>query len=138
MSNDTLIVQDESINYILNKLMNEYLDAKKAPFGNSPMIEFVTKTVRRLFGNLEFLNGYLINSSAGKGNWADVPWIAIMDKRITTTALEGVYIVYLMSADCSSIYLTLNQGCTNLKNKIGKKAAIDSLRFNARRIIQKN
>ena len=138
MENLELITEEEPLHYVLNKLMNEYLDAKKVPFGNSPMIEFVTKTVRRLFGNLEFLNGYLINSSAGKGNWADVPWIAIMDKRITTTALEGVYIVYLMSADCSSIYLTLNQGCTNLKNKIGKKAAIDSLRSNAQRVIQKN
>ena len=50
--------------------------------------------------------------SLGKGNWATVPWLAIMDDRITSTTQSGVYCVFLISHDLSSIYLTLNQGTT--------------------------
>lgn len=61
---------------------------------------------------------YEVEGSVGaSGNWADVPWLAIFRKKITTTATKGVYIVYLLSADASAIYLTLNQGVTDpIKN----------------------
>src|SRR5690606_13649385 len=55
------------------------------------------------------------------------PWIAIYDKRITTTAQEGVYIVYLFSADMERVYLTLNQGCTRLISTIGRREAIKTM-----------
>ncbi|WP_425469159.1 MrcB family domain-containing protein [Pseudonocardia hierapolitana] len=35
-----------------------------------------------------------------------VPWIAILDPDVTTTAKEGLYIVYLYSADLSRLYLS--------------------------------
>lgn len=55
---------------------------------------------------------YEIKGSIGQGNWAKVPWIAIMDKDITTTTQEGVYVVYLFSKDMERAYLTFNQGVT--------------------------
>ena len=54
-------------------------------------------------------NIYIIKGSIGQGNWANVPWVSIYDKRITTSAIEGVYIVYLLSEDGEILYLTLNQ-----------------------------
>jgi len=57
-------------------------------------------------------NKYKVEGSPGKGNWAEVPWIGIFDRKITTTATKGYYIVYLFIADMSGVYLSLNQGWT--------------------------
>lgn len=53
--------------------------------------------------------------SAGKGNWASVPWISLLDPRETDTTQKGVYIVYLFRGDMSGVYATLNQGVTELR-----------------------
>ena len=63
---------------------------------------------------------YIVNGSYGKGRWTTVPWIAVFDQRITTSAQKGVYIVYLLNKDTKDLYLTLNQGATNTV-KEGKK-----------------
>jgi len=64
---------------------------------------------------------FLYKGSIGQGNWAYVPWLAILNKNITTTTQEGVYIVYLFSEDMESLYLTLNQGVTKTANAELKK-----------------
>lgn len=61
--------------------------------------------------------------SAGKGNWASVPWISILDPRETDTTQKGVYIVYLFRGDMSGVYVTLNQGVTELKDLSGTAQA---------------
>ena len=65
------------------------------------------------FKQLHCLNEqYVVTGSVGQGNWASVPWIAIMNKAITTSTQRGYYIVYLFSEDMSRLYLTLAQGVT--------------------------
>lgn len=44
-----------------------------------------------------------------------VPWIAVLDPDVTTTAQEGLYIVYLYRVDLSRVYLSMNQGATQHK-----------------------
>ena len=39
------------------------------------------------------------DSSVGKGNWTNVPWLAIFDERETTSAQKGVYPVVHFSCD---------------------------------------
>lgn len=55
---------------------------------------------------------YLVYGSVGKGLATKTPWIAILDKNITTSTRNGVYIVFLFSSDYKHVYLTLNQGTT--------------------------
>ena len=55
---------------------------------------------------------YVVTGSVGQGNWAAVPWLAIMNKDITTSTQRGYYIVYLFSEDMERLYLTLAQGVT--------------------------
>ena len=43
-----------------------------------------------------------------------MPWIAVFDQRITTSAQKGVYVVYLLNKDTKELYLTLNQGATKV------------------------
>jgi hypothetical protein len=44
-----------------------------------------------------------------------VPWLAVIDPDVTTTAHRGIYVVYLWSADLSDVYLTVNQGVTAIE-----------------------
>ena len=62
---------------------------------------------------------YCVKGSVGAGRWTDVPWVAIFDKRITTSARKGVYIVYLFNKDNKTLFLTLNQGATNILERGG-------------------
>ena len=62
---------------------------------------------------------YKVEGSIGQGNWAEIPWISIFLKDITTSATNGYYIVYLFKSDMSGFYLSLNQGWTYFKNKYG-------------------
>ncbi|SDM29039.1 MrcB family domain-containing protein [Halarsenatibacter silvermanii] len=81
------------------------------------------------------VDNFKVKGSIGMGNWAKVPWLAIMDKGITTTTQEGVYVVYLFSQDMERVYLTLNQGVTNAnsdelkstKNEVRKKLNLEEL-----------
>jgi hypothetical protein len=41
-----------------------------------------------------------------------VPWIALLDPDITTTATDGLYLVYLYTSDIAAVYLSMNQGAT--------------------------
>lgn len=73
-------------------------------------------------------------ASYGKGNWSHVPWISILDHRITTTTQDGVYPVFLFAADMSGVYLTLNQGTTAKKREVGSARAGDIFLRRAQRI----
>ncbi|MGY1712609.1 MrcB family domain-containing protein [Geodermatophilus sp. SYSU D00758] len=41
-----------------------------------------------------------------------VPWIALLDKDVTETAQDGLYLCYLFTQDLDGVYLSMNQGAT--------------------------
>ncbi|WIV19091.1 DUF3578 domain-containing protein [Paenibacillus polygoni] len=103
-----------SLHNALSQIMNTYLQAKTEPFTQHPLGILVRKTIpNKLMDLLSLGNEYLIEGSTGKGKWADIPWIAVMDRRITKTTQRGEYIVYLFSIDMKAVYLTLAQGVKN-------------------------
>lgn len=57
---------------------------------------------------------YITVGSYGKGRWTAVPWIAVFDSRITTSAQKGVYIVYLVNKDSKELYLTFEVATTEV------------------------
>lgn len=69
-----------------------------------------------------------VSYSAGQGNWAKVPWIALMDDRVTRSTQQGLYCVYLFAEDLSGLYLTLNQGVTEPTRRLGTRGGRESLR----------
>jgi MrcB-like, N-terminal domain/EVE domain/AAA domain (dynein-related subfamily) len=75
-----------------------------------------------------------IEWSIGKGNWARVPWIAIIDSRETEAPRRGVYCVFLFRQDMSGVYATLNQGVTKPKQELGAIEARQLLRKQAEHI----
>ena len=120
----------------IEKLMRGYQTAKNEVFANNPFGEFVRKDIPALFYKTGLIDKdkYLITGSVGQGNWAMVPWICIFDRSITTSATKGEYIVYLLSKDCSELYLTFNQGCTEIRKAHSKKETISIMREKAGKI----
>lgn len=62
-----------------------------------------------------------------------VPWIALLDPDVTTTATDGLYLVYLYDSSLRTVYLSMNQGATQhrrnaeqagLKGRAAERAAI--------------
>ncbi|MCG0749300.1 hypothetical protein IMAU60057_03012 [Lactiplantibacillus plantarum] len=72
-------------------------------------------------------NGFTSKGSAGNGNWATVPWIALFDTNISTGAQKGFDVVYLFSPDLRYFYLSLNQGWSFYKDKYGQKDGLKNI-----------
>lgn len=105
---------DTQIRHCLLKIMTEYLSAKRETSGGHPLGQFVRNDVPKEFLKLPFIDGekYIVSASVGMGNWAFVPWIAIMNKSVTATTQKGYYIVYLFSENMEMVYLTIGVGVT--------------------------
>ena len=135
----TVSIQDNlSMRDAIEKLMRGYLTAKDELFANNPFGEFVRKDIPALFYSTGLISKgeYLITGSVGQGNWAMIPWICIFDRSITTSATKGEYIVYLLSKDCSRLYLTFNQGCTDIRKTHSRKETISIMRQKASMVIK--
>ena len=85
----------------LLKVLNDYLDIKKQPFKKEnyePIFHALVTDIKNNFAG----KNYSIKSHPGQGGWASVPWIEISRRK-------DVYVTYLFKADCSGVYLSLQQ-----------------------------
>lgn len=106
------------MNDFFQKILNEYKIASTQKFANHPMGELLRKTIPDVIKSILPEKGrYIIKGSIGNGQWADTPWVAILDILITNTAQSGYYPVFLFKKDMSGFYLSLNQGVTELRIK---------------------
>lgn len=114
---------------LFEEVMNNYIVAKSSqPFKGSRMGGILRNEIPNAIQKFSFIGGdFIVKGSCGQGNWAEIPWVAIMHKSVTKTTMEGVYIVYLFSSDMKRLYITLNQGCTKLKDEYGKATAIEKM-----------
>jgi MoxR-like ATPase len=121
---------------IVEKILSEYVSAKQETFAGHPIGTFFRNDIPREIYGTGIVNSqdYLITGSVGQGNWAAVPWVCIFDRSITTTAQKGVYIVYLLAKDGKTLYLTFNQGCTDIRNSHSKRDTIKIMREKAQEI----
>ncbi len=138
-TDSAVAADDGAIRNIVSRILDEYIIAKEEELAGHPLGEYFRNDIpgEIYAAGIADEESYLIKGSVGKGRWAAVPWVCIFDRRITSSATKGVYVVYLLSQDCQTLYLTLNQGCTDVFNAGGKKAAVKFLRENAQKIISK-
>lgn len=72
-------------------------------------------------------NGHLkVVAGFGKGNWATIPWLSVLDERETDSTQRGIYIAYLFSETGGEVYLTIAQGVTEL-NSLARRDAVRTL-----------
>ncbi len=124
---------DGSMRDVIGRILNDYIPAKKETFAGHPLGAYFRNDIPRKIYDTGLVNSseYLITGSVGQGNWAMVPWVCIFDRSITTSATKGVYIVYLLAKDGNSLYLTFNQGCTEIRSTHTKRETIRIMRDKA-------
>ncbi|GAA2776864.1 MrcB family domain-containing protein [Saccharopolyspora taberi] len=66
--------------------------------------------------------GYLVKGSSGQSTPAFVPWIAVFDPDHTTSAMHGIYVVYLFAADMRTIFLALLCGSEETRKEFRGRA----------------
>lgn len=128
---------DGKMRDFIETILNDYIAAKQEPFAGHPMGTYFRNDIPNAIYNTGIVKSstHLITGSVGQGNWATVPWVCIFDRNITTSATKGVYIVYLLSKDGQTLYLTFNQGCTDIRKVNSKKETIKIMRDKAAEII---
>lgn len=125
------------IKLVVEHFLNDYIKAKQEKQAGHATGNYIRKDAPEALYRTGLIDrqNYLIKGRVGYGNWATIPWLGIFNKKITTTATKGVYIVYLLAADGNSLYLTLNQGCTETRNSHSKKETIRLMREKANEIV---
>lgn len=106
----------------LEQILNGWSDATKEPFTSHPIANAVRQNLKEEILKIvgpEYSN-FIVVGSAGAGNWANVPWLTILNPKISTTTQDGIYPGYLFRADGSGVYLSLNQGTTYPQKLLGK------------------
>lgn len=97
---------------LFQNILDDYRDG-------SVRVDSLTDIYRDLVNRLpkeirEFLDrgDLLVKGAMGQGNKSSYPWITILNKNITTSTQNGLYIAYLFRRDMSGFYLVLQQGIT--------------------------
>ena len=106
-----------NISNMMAEAAMQYPESKNGPFAGSHIGQVIRNEIPEALRNKLSLTDYVVKGSIGNGQFASIPWIAIMDRDITTSTTQGIYIVFLFSSDGKRIYLTLNQGVTYFKEK---------------------
>jgi 5-methylcytosine-specific restriction protein A len=108
------------LRHALSVVLDGYLAATQSEFSGHSIAKHLRKNlpaaIQAIMGSNE---RYKIEGSAGQGNWAKVPWVAVFDRLITESAQDGYYLVYLFRQDCTGVYLSLNQGVMSTKREYG-------------------
>jgi len=112
-----------SLQQMLRRILTEYPDAIKTPLEGNPLARFLRGTAEDtvIDGRGDQATGLVVQGSPGQGNWAAVPWIAIFDPAVSTSATRGYYAVYLFHATEPTAYLSINQGTTATRQEFGPK-----------------
>lgn len=104
----------------LSKILTEYRAASGEAFSGHPLANFIRREVPKLLRErAQIPDEYAIEGSAGQGEWARSPWIAILDPLVSDSAQRGYYAVYLFREDLTGVYLSLNQGVTDIRRIYG-------------------
>lgn len=94
----------------LTRILSDYPSARNSPFVGHPLAHFISNEAPEMVRkSVSLAPGLEVVGSAGKGNWVDGPWIAILDALVTGSAQEGYYPVYLFAASMETVYLSFNQ-----------------------------
>jgi 5-methylcytosine-specific restriction protein B len=120
-------LRDPKLSDTIELILEKYGPARaNEQFGGNHEIKELFTQSRRI---LEALDGVKrrahlhVVASYGKGNWATIPWISLLDDRETRTTQDGTYAVYLFREDGKGCYLKLAQGVTSAEKELGARAA---------------
>lgn len=105
---------------VLKDVADSYSAAKVESFVNNPVAVYLREEAPAVISSALNNSYFKVMGSPGQGQWADIPWIAVFDPNVTTSATSGQYVVYLFAADLSRVYLTIAQGTTMIREEFGR------------------
>ncbi|MGA4552718.1 DUF3578 domain-containing protein [Methylorubrum aminovorans] len=114
-----------SLGHALRRIVEEYPLARTDPPAGHPLAHVIRKgapdELRRALAPLD--GPFLVKGSPGRGShWAAVPWLAMFDPAVTTSATRGYYLVYLFPAHREAVHLSLAQGTVAAIREHGARA----------------
>jgi 5-methylcytosine-specific restriction enzyme B len=119
-------IDSYGIGDLFTRILDRYRDARhNEAFGGKHEIHNLFDTLR---GQLETSSpvraapSVSVVSSYGKGNWATIPWVSLLDSRETDSTQRGTYIVYLFREDGQGVWVKLAQGVTEVQQQFKGKA----------------
>ena len=120
----------------LSRFADDYSAEKKKPMAGNALADFIRHGLPAAFYHTGIVTeeGYKVSGSAGVGAWSSIPWLCVFDRKITESATKGVYIVYLLSKDTNRLYLTLNQGCTDIRKTHNRRETVQVMQTEAEKI----
>lgn len=131
-------ITSESIQVLLERILADYTGAREGePFGSNTDMWRTFEQLRNALVQTDEVSSrptLSVKPSVGVGNWANVPWLGILDSRAARSIRDGIYCVYLFRRDMSGVYVTLNQGVTDPKEKLGWPEAKRLLRSRAEQV----
>lgn len=116
---------------LTEEFLGQFAVARLGPFGETPPLwDTMDRLKTRLasFACVKQRPTLSPSWSLGKGVWATIPWIALMDSRVTNTTRDGYYVAFLVSRDLSRIHLTLMQGTASTVDENGRESGAAILR----------
>lgn len=125
-----------SLGHALRRIVEEYPLARLDPPAGHPLAVMIRRGAPdELRSALAPIDGpFLVKGSPGRGRkWAAVPWLAVFDPAITTSATRGYYLVYLFPAHREAVHLCLAQGTVAAIREHGTRAE-DHLRASGDRL----
>jgi hypothetical protein len=131
---------NEVVSTLMQRILDGYPGARAGEGGNFGSDHPVYQMFEALASALGVLAPVVsrphirVKAGAGQGNWARVPWVALMDERETTSTQKGVYGVLLFRQDATGVYVTFNQRVTELKRLHGTVEAREILKQRAQRL----
>lgn len=99
---------------VMSEYQNVYENAKKTGKHTDQIKGIIENDIKKIIKNYVTDDKYIVEASAGSGRFTKVPWVAVLNERITVSVKRGVYIAYLFNIDKKELYLTLIQGVTSV------------------------
>lgn len=117
--------ESNDLKHTLLYIMKRYLANKSRPLKKNPLAHYIKSIAPK---NIEAViskkygspNKYKVDGSAGMGNWSTIPFLAILDNDLSHSTQQGLYPVYLFSADMQRVYLSMALGWHYFKNLYNK------------------
>ncbi len=121
----------------LKEFAHAYPESKAAAFFHNDVTRLITETVPsqlRTALNLS-TEEYLVKGSVGQGQWAEIPWVAIMHRGVTTSTQNGFYNVILLSKDLGRAYISVGLGWTQFAERYGNKQGKEMVGLYAKKLV---
>lgn len=119
-------LHDESLREAFTEILERYPTVRKTQtFGGNTEARELFNAARGALRRRVDPDRYphlQVVASYGKGNWAHIPWISILDRRETKTTQDGTYVVFLFHDEGKGVYLKLAQGVTLVEREHGARA----------------